>query len=198
MMDKKKLRKEVLARRSALSEQEQKEKSTEIARKVILLDEFKKYKTILLYEAFRNEVQTDKIYREARTLGKQVYYPRINAKEMEFYRVDDRAEFEVGAYGIREPKPEDAKRYLPKEDDEMLVVVPGVAFDEKGNRIGYGGGYYDKYLQRLADGNLHKNICMVAVAYDFQIVEPGMIERETHDIRMDSIITETRDIRRET
>ncbi len=195
-MDKKKLRKEVLARRGTLSEQEQKEKSTEIARSVIRLDEFKNCKTILLYEAFRNEVQTDEIYREARCLGKQVYYPKVNDKEMEFYRVENCAEFEVGAYGIREPKPEDAKRYVPKEDDEILVVVPGVAFDEKGNRIGYGGGYYDKYFQRLADGDAQKNTCKVAVAYDCQIVDHGMIQSETHDIRMDYIMTETRNIGR--
>lgn len=196
MVDKKELRKEVLACRNALTEQERKEKSAEIVRKVIQLKEFKKSKTILLYEAFRNEVETDDIYRDARRLRKRVFYPRVNGTEMEFYQVDDLVEFEVGAYGIREPKPEEMRRYVPREGDEILVILPGVAFDAKGNRIGYGGGYYDKYLRRLTDGDLYKNICKVAVAYDCQIVESGKIERETHDIRVDYIVTETREMRR--
>ena len=195
-MNKKELRKEVLARRNALSELERSDKSIRIAKKVIQLECFKKCNTILLYMSTRSEVETQEIYLEAKKRGKRIYCPRVNGKQMEFYLVNEKTEFEISTFGIIEPKPESTEVFVPDKEDEIFVLMPGVVFDEEGNRIGYGGGYYDKYLQRLADGNAYRSLSAVAVAYDCQMIESGIIEREPHDIRGDYIITESRDIRR--
>lgn len=191
-MNKKDLRKEVLARRNALSELERNEKSMLIAERVIGLEEFRKSNKVLLYSAIRNEVETLRIFQEAKRLKKNIFFPRVMGKEMNFFLVDETTEFEISKFGVCEPKPESTKVHEPSEEDEILVLMPGVVFDEEGNRIGYGGGYYDKYLQWLTDGNIYKKMNTVAVAYDCQIVEMGQIETEPHDIRVDYIITENR------
>ncbi len=195
-MDKRELRKTILELRGALSLKERHDKSICIAQQVMELECFKKCNKLLLYMPVRSEVETQEINLVAQRCGKKVYYPRVNGKQMEFYLINENTEFDISILGIKEPKPETTIPLELDEEDVVLAIIPGVVFDGAGNRIGYGGGYYDKYLQRLADGNLHKNICMVAVAYDCQMVEDGMIEREPHDVRVDYIMTETRDMRR--
>ena len=190
MTNKKELRKEILARRNALSLQERAEKSTHIASKVIALEKFQKSNKILLYAPIRSEVETDAIDLEARKLGKAVYYPRVLGSEMEFYLVDETTTLEQSSYGIREPKLEPAKQFIPNAQDEIFVLMPGAVFDEAGNRIGYGGGYYDKYLEWLVSVVSTKQICKVAVGFDCQMVETGRIVSEVHDIRVDYIVTE--------
>ena len=187
---KKELRKEILARRNALSVQEREEKSIEIARKVIALEEFENSNKILLYAPIRSEVKTSNIYMEARRLRKAVYYPRVLGDEMEFYFVDETTELETSKYGIREPKVEEVKQFVPNTQDKIFILMPGAVFDEDGNRIGYGGGYYDKYLHWLASRISLENICKVAVAFACQVVELGKIEPEIHDVQADFIVTE--------
>ena len=189
-MDKKELRKEILARRKSLSKQECCEKSKAIAEKVMQLETFKKSNKVLIYAPIRNEVETKQIAQEAWLLNKEIFYPRVLDKEMEFYCVDESTEFETGAYGILEPKPESTVVYVPSEDDEIFVLMPGAVFDRAGNRIGYGGGYYDKYLRWLESVVSPEQICKVAVAYECQMVEEGQIAKEPHDMRVDYIITE--------
>ena len=189
-MDKKILRKEILARRSALSVQERQEKSGKIAAAVVGLEEFQKSDKVLLYVPIRGEVETEEIYQSARMLSKDIYYPRVQGREMEFYLVNETTEFETSPYGIREPKPETTIAYEPKASDRVFVVIPGAAFDRAGNRIGYGGGYYDKYLDWLKGWLPSEQICKVAVAYECQIVEVGLIEKEPHDIKVDYVIME--------
>ena len=189
-MDKTGLRKEALARRTALSKEECCKKSRVIAEMVMQLENFKKCNKVLLYAPIRNEVETKEVAQEARALKKEIYYPRVLGKEMEFYRVDEMTEFETSAYGIREPKPESTVALVPKKDDEILVQMPGAAFDKAGNRIGYGGGYYDKYLCWLESMVSSEQICKVAVAYECQMIEEGQIEKEPHDMCADYIITE--------
>lgn len=193
-MNKKELRKEILARRNALSPEERQEKSAQIASKVIALEEFRKSNKILLYAPIRSEVETEEIYKEAQRLSKDVYYPKVLGAEMEFYLDDSMTEFETGAFGIREPKPESTLAFIPKEEDKIFVLFPGAVFDDEGNRIGYGGGYYDKYLQWLLENVSEENICKVAVAYACQVVEMGRIEKEPHDVQMDYVVTEREDI----
>ena len=174
------------------------EKSMQIARKVIALEVFQKSNKVLLYEPIKSEVGTLEILQEAYRLSKDVYYPRVLGEQMEFYRVDETTEFEISAYGIREPKPESTVVYEPGEKDMAFVIIPGAVFDMEGNRIGYGGGYYDKYLHGLASVVPEENICKVAVAYECQIVEIGNIETESHDVQVDYIVTEERTVRRKT
>lgn len=189
-MDKTGLRKEALARRTALSKEECCEKSRAIAETVIQLENFKKCNKVLLYAPIRNEVETKEVVQEARVLKKEIYYPRVLGKEMEFYRVDEMTEFETSAYGIWEPKPESSVALVPKKEDEILVLMPGAVFDKAGNRIGYGGGYYDKYLCWLESMVSPEQICKVAVAYECQMVEEGQIVKEPHDMCVDYIVTE--------
>lgn len=194
-MDKKELRREGLARRKALSQEECRERSKVIARKLIELEEFKNSNRILLYAPIRNEVETKEIYQESKRLNKDIYYPRVQSKEMEFYFIDNATEFETSAYGICEPIPESTVVFEPKEDDVIFMVLPGAAFDRVGNRIGYGGGYYDKYLHRLEKIVSAEQIYKVAIAYENQLVETGLIEKEIHDVRMDYVITEIEEYR---
>lgn len=189
-MSKKELRKEALERRSRFSEQERCAKSRVIAQKVMELDAFQKSDKVLLYAPIRNEVETEELYCKAKELQKDIYYPKVIGTEMEFYRVDETTKMELSKYGIWEPVPESTDVYNPEEDDLIFVVMPGAVFDRAGNRIGYGGGYYDKYLHRLGDRVSSKQICKVAVAYECQLVEQGLIKQEIYDIRMDYIITE--------
>lgn len=190
-MNKKELRKEAIARRNGLSSQERKEKSAQIAERVVSLDEFEACNTILLYQSIRSEVETGGIYLEAKHLKKEIYVPRVEGDVMEFYRMDEMTEWEVSLFGIKEPKPESTIAYKPKAEDKVFVVMPGVAFDKRGNRIGYGGGYYDKYLSNLMEDISLQSLCKVAVLFQCQLVEEGRIPKEVHDVSADYIVTET-------
>ena len=187
---KKELRKEILAKRNALSKQERCVKSEEITNKVIALETFAQSDIVLLYAPIKSEVETQGIFSEAKKMRKDIYYPRVLGEQMEFYHINERTEYEISAYGIREPKPESTNVYEPDKDDTVLVVMPGAAFDRDGNRIGYGGGYYDKYLRKLELIVPTEKICKLAVAYECQMVAPGKIACEPHDVKVDCVITE--------
>lgn len=191
-MEKKKLRKEILARRNALLDKERHEKSLQIANKVIGLEQFKNANKILLYAHMRSEVETTEIYRESQRQGKDIFYPRVIGEKMEFYLVDEAAEFETSSFGVSEPKAEVSKQFVPNQSDKILVLMPGIVFDEAGNRIGYGGGYYDKYLHWLEDKLQLEKVCKAAVAFECQLVDSGMIENELHDVKVDCVVTEAK------
>jgi len=189
---KRELRKEVLTYRDALSWEERQEKSQQITERVLEMGGFKKANKVLLYNSMRSEVETERIDKKARALSKEVYYPRVQGDKMEFYLVDEGAELEISRFGVREPKIEGSKQFVPKIGDIIFVIMPGVVFDQAGNRIGYGGGYYDKYLHWLEQMIESENICKAAVAYECQMVDEDRIERKEHDRRPDYIVTEER------
>lgn len=190
IVNKKQLRKEILAQRDALTEKERREKSKRIGACILEMDVFEKSNKLLLYASMRSEVETDEIYHDAKKAGKKIYYPRVLGDKMEFYRVEDICACEKSVFGVREPQMESNEMFIPDDDDVILVLMPGVAFDQEGNRIGYGGGYYDKYLQWLQDSVKSENICKVALAYECQMMGEEKIEREVHDVRPDYIVTE--------
>ena len=191
-MDKKELRKEFLKFRNELSIEVRKEKSIQIANRVTTMNEFRNADVVLLYNAIRSEVETTEVFQEAKRLGKRIYCPRVIGDQMEFYLIDETTEFEVSNFGICEPKMVEERRYISKEEDVVFVLIPGAAFDEDGNRVGYGGGYYDKYLKRLQENLPIRNIWKVAVGYECQILDKGCIKAESYDIRCDYIVTEYR------
>jgi len=180
------LRKELLLKRDSLSEEDIEQKSRSIKERLFGLKEFKNANFILFYAAFRSEVKTESMIKEALTAGKRVALPIVSKKrdrllisELKDY---DR-ELAPGYYNIPEHK---ERFHRPKDLAEVdLVILPGVGFDERGNRLGYGGGFYD----RLLSGADHK-IPLVGLAYEIQII-PG-IEPAPHDIRVDKIVTEKR------
>ncbi len=185
-MPKKSIRQLLLARRRALPPAEASAAGSLIQRTLIATREFAEARLVALYAPIHNEVETEEVAHAALAAGKQVLFPAVSGNRLDFRQVaDPRQQLHKGAYGILEPDATSPAR-LPEEAG--LVIVPGVAFDVNGRRIGYGKGYYDQALHHLeGKGRL------VAFCYDFQIV--AEIPAEPHDVRMDMIITELRVIR---
>lgn len=178
---KKRLRQECLEKRSGLSQDEVREKSERIMARLFELDEFKKANFIMFYVDFKNEVMTQDAIAKALSMGKRVAVPKTVKDEglwaIEIKSLDD---LSAGALGILEPTKLE-NRVDPEELD--LVIVPGVAFDRKGHRLGFGAGYYDRFLPKLRPG-----VKKIAVAFEVQLVDS--VPAEEHDIRMDAILTE--------
>lgn len=177
METKKDIRKNVLKKRSEVSEKEWEEKSHQIYEKVITHPFFLSAETIYCYVDYNHEVDTHAIMEKAWELQKKVAVPKVLGDSMEFYYIQDFSELQEGYFHILEPVTMSAA-----EDDYALVIMPVAAFDKNRNRIGYGKGFYDKYLQE------HKNHKTLAAAFDFQVVD--FIPADAFDIRPDVIVTE--------
>jgi 5-formyltetrahydrofolate cyclo-ligase len=179
------IRKEVLRRRLAMDETEVSARSASICGRVISDDVFVTARSIGLYWPFRNEVLTRAVFREAVSGRKKVAFPVVNARKraMDYITVNDQNELSEGAYGIMEPRFDPERRVGVEELD--LIVVPGVAFDERGYRIGYGGGYFDRLLAGDVAGAKR-----AALAFDLQLVD--RIPHEAHDTKVELIFTESR------
>jgi 5-formyltetrahydrofolate cyclo-ligase len=191
LKSKKEMRKKVLELRKELLEKDVLEKSKIITNKIIVLKEFLESKNIMVYMDFSNEVSTKFIIEKCFEMGKKVFLPKVVRQSkrgyLEVYQITDiKNQLSKGTYGILEPKEEAAKKVHGKTID--MVVVPGVAFDEKRNRIGYGAGYYDAFLKDTKEG-CHK----VGIAFEVQIC--SHIPTEEHDVPLDMIVTEERIIR---
>ncbi|MCD6514600.1 MAG: 5-formyltetrahydrofolate cyclo-ligase [Candidatus Odinarchaeota archaeon] len=168
------------------------EKSKKIIGTLFSLPEVKKAKVLLFYVAKDNEVQTSDAIDTALSLGKRVFIPITDKKtrSIKFSEIfkDWRNHMTRGAYNILEPT-EDYRKIDEKiHETADVVVVPGLAFDEKCGRMGWGGGYYDKFLRLVSSKTIK-----IGLAYDFQVLkEIPMTER---DQRVDIIVTEKRVIR---
>lgn len=178
MYTKQEMRKIVKGYRQSLSKEEAALKSIAILNKLFESEQYKQADCIYCYIDFQNEVMTMPLIRKAVKDGKRVAVPRIADHAMKFYYITDHSELEEGSYGIMEPV---MSCPLAQERDAVLIM-PGVAFDRENHRIGYGGGYYDRYLQ---EENSHYKI---ALAYEFQIFEH--VPYEEHDICPDIVLSE--------
>ena len=186
------MRQEILNLRCSLSDEELNKKSTEIFNKLVSMDIYCRSKVIMCYMDFRNEVKTGEFIRASLEKGKRIAVPMISldmnrAKAIipcEIYNIE--YELEKGTLGILEPKNE-FRRVLDPENIDM-VIVPGIVFDLRKNRIGYGAGYYDRFLNSTG-----KDCFKVGVAFELQILNE--IPAEAHDVRLDMIITEKRVIK---
>lgn len=178
---KRQIRSELLGRRKELPDEYRKSQSILICDKLIKLDPIKQATTILLYHSFRGEVSTDELARWAWQQKKQVVYPKADPKTctMDGFEVHDFDELVSGAYGIKEPVG-DGERYVAGEKIDV-AIIPAVGFDYHGYRIGYGAGYYDRFL------GLYPHIIRIGIAYPQQIVED--VFAEFHDQKMDILIT---------
>lgn len=143
-LEKAALRRALLAKREGLPYREA--KSREIRRQVLELPQFHRAKALLLYLSMGSEVDTWGIFEQALAAGKEVFAPRCLDKQghMAFHRVDSREDLVAGAFGLLEPDP--ARCPLWQGESGALCLVPGLAFDEEGFRLGYGKGYYDRFL----------------------------------------------------
>lgn len=183
------LKQEIFSKRSHLSGQYTKEKSAIVKNKLYSLPEFKKAKSILFYASFNNEVDTQEIIRELLNKKEKniiVPYVEKNNPILQLSELHSFDELEPKTFDILEPKKNFTRDFNPEKLD--LIIVPGLVFFKDGHRIGYGYGYYDRFLRTL-----RKKPVKIGLAFDFQIAEK--IPHEEHDVPMDIIITEKRIIR---
>jgi 5-formyltetrahydrofolate cyclo-ligase len=177
------LRKEVFHKRNSMSHFEISTKSKLIQQKLIESPVFNQSKSIGLYLAIGSEVQTGEIINYSLDLGKTVLLPRIMSNDLRFYVVDqkdfEKNSFDVNRFGIKEPKIDNKPA-----DFIDLLIIPGIVFDMYGFRIGYGYGYYDKYL---TNNKFSKSI---GLAYDFQLIKKH-IPILPHDRKIEVLITES-------
>lgn len=184
MESKAEIRKRILEVRRSLTVDEVEVKSEAILQNVLKTPEYMEADNILLYADHHNEVMTRGIFEDALMRNKRVYFPKSDSftNTMVFYRTTSAAQLEKGFMGILEPKENIQLRYRFCANEDTLVILPGVAFDTAGFRIGYGKGYYDKFLSSK------RQLSTMALAFACQIVEE--LPREAHDIKMDKIVTE--------
>lgn len=183
------IRKMIVQKREELGGLEKEEKNIAIAQRLFGMDEFKKSKTIFCFLSTSFEVQTERIILESLRLGKQVLVPLLdpggeNLKASRIPSMD--IDFVIGEYGVRQPAPK-FRNIVPFSNIDF-VVVPGLAFDSLGNRIGYGGGFYDKFFKKITG-----NVSRVAVGYDFQLF--NLVPHSDLDEPVHFLITETKALR---
>lgn len=172
------IRKLVYARRKAADPREIQNWSDRIRKQVLALPEFTSARWIYTYIDYKNEVMTGKLIEEAWKLGKRVASPKVEGKDMVFYEISGWEDLCSGYMGIREPK----EGLPPVRQEQALMIMPGVAFDSHRHRLGYGGGFYDRYLAA------YRGITTAALAFEFQMFPE--VPREATDILPDYLITE--------
>ncbi len=182
-MPKQSLRQQVLARRGALSHEEWHESSLMAQEHLLSLEEFSKADCVALYAPTRNETDTSALRDASLATGKRVLYPAVTGDRMVFRQIEGSSCLSEGCFGIPEPRPTGNDHLADKPD---LIVVPGVVFDCAGHRIGYGRGFYDRFLQHP-----HRKAHLIGLCHDFQLIE-GAIPVERHDIRMEILVTDRR------
>lgn len=175
-MDKKALRKKIREQKQAMTVEQIAEKSEKLKAMFLASPQYLQAKTVYGYLPYNQEVRTVPILQQALADGKQVAVPKVYGDEMKFIVLTNFDRLEKSAFGIPEPI-DDA----PMADDPTaLVLMPGLAFDQEGHRIGYGGGFYDKFLACEPD---HPT---VALCYDFQVLEK--LETEAFDVPVDCVL----------
>lgn len=175
-MDKKELRRTIRERKRAMTEEEIVSRSERLGVLFAQSEAYKAAKTIYGYLPYNQEVRTMPMLEQALKDGKRVAVPKVYGDEMKFLYLDDLTQVSKGYAGIPEPIADG-----PVADDETaLVLMPGLAFDPQGHRIGYGGGFYDKFL--AAEPN-HPTL---ALCYEFQMLPE--LHTEEHDIPVDTVL----------
>jgi len=180
-----KIRQSLLSSRREQPAEELEEKNKKIIARLTEESLFKKARTVLFYIPVRGEVDTlDAIRQSLAIWKKQVVVPKVaKEKQLELFEIKSLAELKPGAFGIFEPDVRPGRAVLPEELD--LAIIPGIAFDERGNRVGYGHGYYDRLLKRVFAP-------AIGLAYENQLLSG--IPAECHDVPVQLIITEKRTI----
>lgn len=175
-MDKKTLRSEIRAKKRAMTAQEIEEKSAALAKAFYETPEYKEAKTIYGYLPYNQEVRTTRMLSRALADGKRVAVPKVYGDTMKFILLSDLTQVAKGYAGIPEPVADGPVA----ADPTALVLMPGLAFDPEGHRLGYGGGFYDKFLAAEPD---HPTL---ALCYDFQMLPH--LDTENYDIPVDRVL----------
>jgi len=182
LMNKSILRKKILKIRESLSKKMCMLKSDKIYNNFIhfILPEIKKSKIIVVYNSFKKEVQTLKIIKYLLNKGYCVCSPCIINKEIIPCKLTSIKDLRKGPFGIPEPKKKIKLKSLSKI---AAIIIPGIAFDKNGNRLGFGFGYFDKFLYKLKN-----NVLKIGLAFSFQVIKKIPVTK--NDIKMDCIITD--------
>lgn len=175
-MEKQELRARIREKKRALTEAQIEQASASLAAQLFAHPLYRNARTLYAYASYNQEVRTLPIIRRALADGKQVALPRVFGDEMRFLLISAPEELCAGYCGIPEP-PEDSP---PARDKEALVLMPGLAFDGAGHRMGYGGGFYDRFLA----AEPHPT---VALCYDFQLFPSLPVE--PHDIPVNAVLS---------
>ena len=177
MEEKKAIRKQIFAARKAHTDEQIDEWSRKITDTFTELQEYKDCSRILAYADYNHEVMTRYMIEAAWKDGKEVAVPKVVGQDMIFYKLTDFGQLEKGYFGIPEP----ARGEIVQWED-ALMIMPGVAFDRENHRVGYGGGFYDRFLEK------HTKVRRVAVAFEFQMLPE--VPTEPTDISPEVIVTE--------
>ena len=178
------VRKGMIAQRRALSAEAVRERSAAIRSRLVGLPEYAEARVVHCYvSAKNNEVDTRRLISDALEEGKRIVVPvtDVRQRRLDHSEIVSLDELEPSVFGLLEPK--EACRRLIGIVEMDLVIVPGVAFDPRGHRIGFGGGFYDRFLREVRAPK-------IALAYSFQVLEA--IEVDPHDVKMDQIVTDER------
>jgi len=183
-----KMRKQVLAKRDLLEIRDRHEKSAAITERILSMPGMDSWKTLFVYVNFRSEVETLQLIQRCLEKDKRVVVPLVDSAQstMIALQVTDLEEdLQPGYFEIPEPDPAKTSRVDGKEID--VIVLPGSVFDIEGGRLGYGGGYYDRFLVNDAP-----QACRIGLAFELQVVPA--VPLEPHDQRLDYLVTEKRTI----
>ncbi len=180
METKQSIRKQILKARKEASDMEVLQHSFDMTNRVLALPEYQRAETILIYVDYQHEAMTSFLIFESFRQNKRVCVPKVHGKEMLFYEISDMTCLKPGYFGILEPEG------VPCADltGEMVMIMPGVAFDESLHRVGYGGGFYDRFLEK------HPEIKRVAIGFEFQVLPEVPFEK--NDICPEILVTEKR------
>ena len=173
-------RQQLLLRRKQLEETACLDLSLRIQQRLLAAECFSRAEILALYSPINNEVRTEQLLAVARSQGKQVCYPRVIGDSLQFVVIRSLTELQTGAFGVAEPTGD----CLLESRQIDLLVVPGVAFDRDGFRLGYGKGFYDRELSRMTRSTVSVGLC-----YDFQLCDSLPVEE--HDQQLDYVATET-------
>jgi 5-formyltetrahydrofolate cyclo-ligase len=188
-MTKQELRKEIRSILKAMKKGIRKKKSRDIAENIFKTDLWARAETLLVFLSFQEEVDTDPIITAGLKAGKCVGIPRISGRDIVFHRIEStRPPCKVNRYGIRGPEP-----VLPlidpvcPETGYILVITPGLAFDRHLNRLGRGGGFYDRFIG-LVRAARPDNVCICGICFSGQFIEEVPVS--DNDEKVDAVITE--------
>ncbi|MCI9538013.1 MAG: 5-formyltetrahydrofolate cyclo-ligase [Eubacterium sp.] len=189
MISKEKVRRRALEVRDALAEERRLETSRIIVENLLASEWYRQSEILLSYCSIRSEVDTRELNQRILADRKQLFLPRTEAEEktMCFYKVEDLKKLKKGNFGVPEPRGSEAVEQVMESGayskEKILMVMPGVAFDEKGYRLGYGGGFYDRYLQRYGT-------MLTSVMIAFTEQETWIIPAEPCDVKPEHMITQ--------
>ncbi len=177
METKKDIRKKILRKRMNMSIKKWSDNGQQVMETLLNHPLFLAADEIYCYADCKREVYTSDVFITAWKMGKKTAVPRIEGDEMEFFYIDCFADLDLGTFGIPEPVTTEMA-----DGKNVLVIIPGIAFDKNRNRIGYGKGFYDKYLKK------HPDYRSIAVAYSIQVLDT--IPADIHDVKPEILITE--------